>query len=194
MTVAAADQFVTDVRMPPDQTDDGLRAAVEIRRRWPDIAVLVRSEYGEKRYAAKLLADRSEGVGYVLKDRLAQVEALFDALERATAGSTALNPEVVRRLMAAASHTDPLSRLTPWERDVLHHMACPTPPATAAASWRSVLPQLLTGDRPTGVTSLPGIWLVRCLPPRKDLCRDASRERDPGRRGSRQVTSADSTP
>ncbi|MFF0153521.1 response regulator [Micromonospora sp. NPDC005203] len=117
------DVVVTDVRMPPTNTDDGLRAALEIRRRWPDIGVLVLSQYVEKRYAAKLLADRSEGVGYVLKDRVAQVEDFLDALDRVAAGSTALDPEVVRQLISATRHTDPLNRLTPRERDVLHHMA-----------------------------------------------------------------------
>jgi DNA-binding NarL/FixJ family response regulator len=117
------DAVVTDVRMPPTNTDDGLRAALEIRRRWPHVAVLVLSQYVEKRYAAKLLADRSEGVGYVLKDRVAQVEEFLDALDRVAAGATALDPEVVRQLMSATSHSDPLGRLTPRERDVLHHMA-----------------------------------------------------------------------
>ncbi|MCW3820040.1 response regulator transcription factor [Micromonospora sp. DR5-3] len=117
------DAVVTDVRMPPTNTDDGLRAAVEIRRRWPGIAVLVLSQYVEKRYAAQLLADRSEGVGYLLKDRVAQVDDFLDALDRVAAGATALDPEVVRQLMSATSHADPLSRLTPRERDVLHHMA-----------------------------------------------------------------------
>jgi DNA-binding NarL/FixJ family response regulator len=117
------DVVVTDVRMPPTNTDDGLRAALEIRRRRPGIAVLVLSQYVEKRYAAKLLADRSEGVGYVLKDRVAQVEDFLDALDRVAAGATALDPEVVRQLMSATSHSDPLGRLTPREREVLHHMA-----------------------------------------------------------------------
>lgn len=117
------DLVVTDVRMPPTNTDDGLRAALEIRRRRPATAVLVLSQYVEKRYAAKLLADRSDGVGYVLKDRVAQVEDFLDALARVAAGSTALDPEVVRQLMAATSHADPLNRLTPRERDVLRHMA-----------------------------------------------------------------------
>ncbi|WP_250007395.1 response regulator transcription factor [Actinoplanes sp. M2I2] len=117
------DVVVTDVRMPPTNTDDGLRAALEIRRRWPGLAVLVLSQYVEKRYAAQLLADRSEGVGYVLKDRVAQVEDFLDALDRVAAGSTALDPEVVRQLMSATAHTDPLSRLTLREGDVLRHMA-----------------------------------------------------------------------
>lgn len=117
------DVVVTDVRMPPTNTDDGLRAALEIRRRWPGIAVLVLSQYVEKRFAAQLLADRSEGVGYVLKDRVAQVDDFLDALDRVAAGATALDPEVVRQLMSATSRADPLGRLTPRERDVLHDMA-----------------------------------------------------------------------
>jgi DNA-binding NarL/FixJ family response regulator len=117
------DVVVTDVRMPPTNTDDGLRAALEIRRRRPGTAVLVLSQYVEKRYAAQLLADSSEGVGYVLKDRVAQVGDFLDALDRVAAGATALDPEVVRQLISATSHTDPLSRLTAREREVLHHMA-----------------------------------------------------------------------
>jgi DNA-binding NarL/FixJ family response regulator len=117
------DVVVTDVRMPPTHSDEGLRAAVRIRREWPQTAVLVLSQYVEKRCAAELLADRSEGVGYVLKDRVAQVEDFLDALDRVAAGSTALDPEVVRQLMANTTHTNPLSTLTPRERDVLHHMA-----------------------------------------------------------------------
>ncbi|WP_433381438.1 response regulator [Actinoplanes sp. CA-142083] len=114
---------ITDVRMPPTNTDDGLRAALELRRRWPELPVLVLSQYVEKRYAAQLLADRAEGIGYVLKDRVAQVEDFLDALDRVAAGATALDPDVVRQLMSATSHGDPLARLTPREREVLHHMA-----------------------------------------------------------------------
>ncbi|GAB2618894.1 DNA-binding response regulator [Paractinoplanes abujensis] len=117
------DAVVTDVRMPPGNSDDGLRAAIEIRRRWPGIAVLVLSQYVEKRYATQLLSDRSDGVGYLLKDRVAQVEDFLDALDRVAAGSTALDPEVVQQLMSRTSHADPLSRLTPREHDVLRHMA-----------------------------------------------------------------------
>ncbi|MEU4645321.1 response regulator transcription factor [Micromonospora sp. NPDC023814] len=117
------DVVVTDVRMPPTHTDDGLRAALEIRRRWPGTGVLVLSQYVEKRYATRLLADRPEGVGYVLKDRVAQVDDFLDALDRVAEGATALDPEVVRQVLAGADRTDPLARLTPRERDVLHHMA-----------------------------------------------------------------------
>ncbi|MFF5079336.1 response regulator [Actinoplanes sp. NPDC000266] len=114
------DVVITDVRMPPTDTDDGLRAALEIRRRWPSTGVLVLSQYVEKRYASQLLADRSDGVGYVLKDRVAQVEDFLDALDRVAAGSTALDPEVVRQLMSRSSG---LTRLTPRENDVLRLMA-----------------------------------------------------------------------
>ncbi|XVU23683.1 response regulator [Actinoplanes sp. CA-054009] len=117
---ARPDVVVTDVRMPPTNTDDGLRAALEIRRRRPSTGVLVLSQYVEKRYAAQLLADRSDGVGYVLKDRVAQVEDFLDALDRVAAGSTALDPEVVRQLMSGSSG---LTRLTPRENDVLRLMA-----------------------------------------------------------------------
>ncbi|XVV11044.1 response regulator [Actinoplanes sp. CA-131856] len=117
---ARPDVVVTDVRMPPTNTDDGLRAALEIRRRWPATGVLVLSQYVEKRYASQLLADRSDGVGYVLKDRVAQVEDFLDALDRVAAGSTALDPEVVRQLMSGSSG---LTRLTPRENDVLRLMA-----------------------------------------------------------------------
>ncbi|WP_018350445.1 response regulator [Longispora albida] len=126
IAAVAADQpdvVVTDVRMPPGHTDEGLRAALEIRRRWPEVGVLVLSQYVEKRYAAQLVTDRPDGVGYVLKDRVAQVEDFLDALARVAAGSTALDPEVIRQLVAASSHTDPLNRLTPREREVLHEMA-----------------------------------------------------------------------
>ncbi|MFI1993982.1 response regulator [Actinoplanes sp. NPDC020271] len=115
------DVVVTDVRMPPDNTDDGLRAALEIRRRRPGMAVLVLSQFVEKRYATQLLAAGSEGVGYLLKDRVAHVDDFLDALDRVAAGSTALDPEMVRQLMTG--HADPLERLTPRERDVLHLMA-----------------------------------------------------------------------
>ncbi|MGK5739903.1 response regulator [Micromonospora sp. URMC 103] len=117
------DVVVTDVRMPPTHTDDGLRAALEIRRRRPAVGVLVLSQYVEKRYASRLLADRPEGVGYLLKDRVAQVDDFLDALDRVAAGATALDPEVVRQVVAGSERTDPLTRLTPRERDVLHHMA-----------------------------------------------------------------------
>ncbi|MGI5467230.1 response regulator [Streptomyces sp. CA-132043] len=114
---------VVDVRMPPTHTDEGLRAALEIRRRWPNTAVLVLSQYVEGRYATELLSGSSQGVGYLLKDRVMQVEEFLGALERVGGGGTAFDPEVVRRLLARSAHTDPLQRLTSRERDVLDLMA-----------------------------------------------------------------------
>ncbi|MGK5553553.1 response regulator [Actinomadura kijaniata] len=117
------DIVVVDVRMPPTHTDEGLRAALEIRRRWPGVAVLVLSQYVEKRYATELITTDTTGVGYLLKDRVAQVDEFLDALERVGAGGAAFDPEVVRQLLTRSTHTDPLTRLTPRERDVLEHMA-----------------------------------------------------------------------
>ncbi|WP_067480813.1 response regulator [Actinomadura hibisca] len=117
------DVVVVDVRMPPSHTDEGLRAALEIRRRAPGVGVLVLSQYVEKRYAADLISTDPTGVGYLLKDRVAQVDEFLDALDRVAAGGAAFDPEVVRQLVMRSSHGDPLSRLTPRERDVLDHMA-----------------------------------------------------------------------
>ncbi|XVQ08525.1 response regulator [Spirillospora sp. CA-255316] len=119
----APDVVVVDVRMPPTHTDEGLRAALEIRRRRPGIGVLVLSQYVEKRYATELITADTTGVGYLLKDRVAQVDEFLDALDRVAEGGAAFDPEVVRQLLMRSSHTDPLSRLTPREQDVLGHMA-----------------------------------------------------------------------
>ncbi|QUH00757.1 response regulator transcription factor [Saccharopolyspora erythraea] len=117
------DVAVVDVRMPPTHTDEGLRAALEIRRRWNRIGVLVLSQYVEKRYAVELLGDGSESVGYLLKDRVLQVDDFLEALERVATGGAAFDPEVVRQLVARSAREDPLGRLTARERDVLDHMA-----------------------------------------------------------------------
>ncbi|MFI6081102.1 response regulator [Streptomyces sp. NPDC051217] len=117
------DVVVADVRMPPSHTDEGLRAALEIRKRWPAVGVLVLSQYVEKRYARELVTADSEGVGYLLKDRVVQVDEFLDALERVAAGRAAFDPEVVRQLLARSNRTDPLSRLTEREREVLGEMA-----------------------------------------------------------------------
>ncbi|MFC9796540.1 response regulator [Streptomyces sp. NPDC057695] len=117
------DAVVVDIRMPPTHTDEGLRAAVEIRERLPEVAVLVLSQYVERRYAAELLAAGAERVGYLLKDRVAQVEEFLDALERIHAGGAALDPEVVRQLVVRTTHGDPIARLTPRERTVLEALA-----------------------------------------------------------------------
>ncbi|MFF9017292.1 response regulator [Streptomyces sp. NPDC014870] len=117
------DVVVADVRMPPTHTDEGLRAALEIRRELPRVGVLVLSQYVERRYATELLTGESGAVGYLLKDRVAQVDEFLDALERVGEGRTAFDPEVVRRLLVRTSHTDPLARLTPREGEVLAAMA-----------------------------------------------------------------------
>ncbi|MGW4471796.1 response regulator [Nonomuraea sp. NPDC004354] len=117
------DIVVVDVRMPPNHTDEGLRAALEIRHRWPEVKVLVLSQYVEKKYATELMTGDVSGVGYLLKDRVAQVADFLDALERVGAGGAAFDPEVVRQLLARTTQTDPLTRLTPREREVLEHMA-----------------------------------------------------------------------
>ncbi|MGA5164805.1 MULTISPECIES: response regulator transcription factor [Streptomyces] len=117
------DVVIADVRMPPTHTDEGLWAALAIRRRRPRVGVLVLSQYVENRYATELLTGDPEGVGYLLKDRVAQVDDFLDALERVGRGQAAFDPEVVRRLLVRSTRTDPLSRLTARERDVLAEMA-----------------------------------------------------------------------
>jgi DNA-binding NarL/FixJ family response regulator len=117
------DVSVVDVRMPPSQRDEGLRAAIEARRRVPGTPVLVLSQYVERQYATELLADRAGGVGYLLKDRVGDVREFMDALRRVARGGTALDPEVVAQLMVRNRADDPLSALTPREREVLAAMA-----------------------------------------------------------------------
>jgi DNA-binding NarL/FixJ family response regulator len=115
------DLVVVDVRMPPTHTDEGIRAALVIRRQYPGVAVLVLSQYVEERYATDLLSTHTSGVGYLLKDRVAHVSDFLDALRRVAAGGTALDPEVVAQLLVRRS--DPLDRLTPRELEVLRLMA-----------------------------------------------------------------------
>jgi DNA-binding NarL/FixJ family response regulator len=114
---------VVDVRMPPTFTDEGLRAALVIRRQWPEVAVLVLSQYVEERYASELLAGSTRGVGYLLKDRVADIDEFIDALRRVAAGGTALDPEVVGQLLARSRRVDPLATLTIREQDVMKLMA-----------------------------------------------------------------------
>ena len=116
------DLVIADVRMPPSHTDEGIRAALAIRGRWPDIAILVLSQYVEERYAADLLSANTSSVGYLLKDRVADVTQFLEALRRVAAGGTALDPEVVAQLLLRRG-ADPLEALTQRERDVLALMA-----------------------------------------------------------------------
>src|SRR5487761_1660177 len=115
------DVVVVDVRMPPTFTDEGLRAALVIRDRWPEVGVLVLSQWVEERYATELISGRPHGVGYLLKDRVADVAEFLDALRRVAEGGSALDPEVVAQLLARSRH--PLSVLTSREREVLALMA-----------------------------------------------------------------------
>ena len=117
------DLAVIDVRMPPTHRDEGLRAAIEIRRPRPRVALLVLSQIVEERYATELLSGNTSGVGYLLKDRVADVTEFLDAVRRVADGGTALDPEIVRQLLARSRRVDPLARLTRKEREVLSLMA-----------------------------------------------------------------------
>ncbi|GAA3100402.1 response regulator transcription factor [Streptosporangium carneum] len=117
------DVAVVDVRMPPTYTDEGLRAALEIRGRRPAVGVLVLSQYVEKTYAAALLSGATEGLGYLLKDRVSEVADFLESLERVRAGGAVFDPEVVRQLIARTTRADPLSRLSPRETEVLRLLA-----------------------------------------------------------------------
>ncbi|MFE6686183.1 response regulator [Streptomyces sp. NPDC057743] len=116
------DIAVVDVRIPPGFTDEGVRAALVTRQQWPETAVLMLSQYVEERYAAELLAAHTSGVGYLLKQRVADVEEFIEALRRVAAGGTALDPQVVAQLLVRRP-SDPLERLTEREREVLALMA-----------------------------------------------------------------------
>jgi DNA-binding NarL/FixJ family response regulator len=117
------DLVVVDIRLPPDYRDEGLRAALEVRRQVPGTAVLVVSQYVEPTYAEELLADRGGGIGYLLKDRIMHVADFLEAVRRVAAGGTALDPEVVSQLFSRRRQDGPLERLTPREREVLALMA-----------------------------------------------------------------------
>jgi DNA-binding NarL/FixJ family response regulator len=117
------DVAVVDIRMPPTNTDEGLRAAKEIREKYPETGVLVLSQYVETEYAMELLAEGAEGVGYLLKDRVADLERFIDAVRRVGEGGSALDPEVVSRLLGRRRQEDPLAEISPRERQVLSLMA-----------------------------------------------------------------------
>jgi DNA-binding NarL/FixJ family response regulator len=117
------DVAVIDIRMPPTFTDEGLRAAIELRKQHPGLGILLFSQYVETRYAADLLADNAAGIGYLLKDRVADVSDFVEALVRVASGGTALDPEVVTQLLGASRRTDSISTLSARERQVLSLMA-----------------------------------------------------------------------
>jgi DNA-binding NarL/FixJ family response regulator len=114
---------IVDIRMPPTHTDEGLRAAQEIRETHPDVGVLVLSQYVEPTYAMELLAESAEGVGYLLKDRVSNVDEFAAAVRRVGEGGSALDPAIVSQLVGRRRRDDPLDQLTPREREVLEHMA-----------------------------------------------------------------------
>ena len=118
-----ADVTVADVRMPPGRTDDGLQAAIELRRRRPEAGVLVLSQFYEQRFAIDLIGERAEGVGYLLKERVGDVDAFVDAVTRVAAGGSVLDPEIVGRMLGRRRRESPIDRLSPRERDVLAAMA-----------------------------------------------------------------------
>jgi DNA-binding NarL/FixJ family response regulator len=117
------DVAIIDIRMPPTHTDEGLRAALMVRRELPNTAVLVLSSYVQEDYAVELLGDSAEGVGYLLKDRVADVDRFIDAIRRVAAGGSALDPEVVSQMLGRRRAAGPLSEVTPREREVLALMA-----------------------------------------------------------------------
>jgi DNA-binding NarL/FixJ family response regulator len=117
------DVAVVDIQMPPGQGDDGLRAALELRERLPGTGILVLSQYYEEQYALDLIGESAEGVGYLLKERVGDVEGFTDAVTRVATGGSALDPEVVGRMVGRRRHEGPLDQLTPRERDVLVQLA-----------------------------------------------------------------------
>ncbi|WP_345216868.1 response regulator transcription factor [Georgenia halophila] len=120
---ALPDVVIADIRMPPTHTDEGLRAALTLREDHPGLGVLLFSQYVETRYASRLLAGNAQGMGYLLKDRVADVRDFMDALARVASGQTVLDPDVVTQLLGASQADDGLSRLTAREREVLGLMA-----------------------------------------------------------------------
>ncbi len=117
------DVAVVDVQMPPGRSDDGLRAAVELRRQRPETGVLVLSQHYEESYAVDLIGDRAEGVGYLLKERVGDVDVFIDAVRRVAAGGSALDTQIVARMLGRGTPRGPLAQLTPREREVLAEMA-----------------------------------------------------------------------
>jgi DNA-binding NarL/FixJ family response regulator len=134
------DVAIIDVRMPPDNVDDGLRAALTIREELPGVGILLLSQYVEDRYLGRLLADGAEGVGYLLKDRVADVERLAEAVERVAAGGSVLDPEVISQMLGRSREQGPLDTLTDRERQVLSLMA-------EGRTNRAIAEQLFVSER-----------------------------------------------
>jgi DNA-binding NarL/FixJ family response regulator len=134
------DVAIVDIKMPPTHTDEGLRAALMIRSELPQTAVLVLSQYVEKEYAAELLAENAAGVGYLLKDRVADIDRFIDSVRRVAEGGSALDPEVVSGMLARRRSAGPLDELTPREREVLAMMA-------EGRSNRSIASELVVTER-----------------------------------------------
>jgi DNA-binding NarL/FixJ family response regulator len=122
-TALRPDVAIVDIRMPPTHTDEGLRAALEVRRRLPEVAILILSQYVEERYALELIENNPEGVGYLLKDRVVEVDDFLDSLNRVAAGGTVLDSEVVGQLLGRRRRKSPLDTLTAREREVLALLA-----------------------------------------------------------------------
>jgi DNA-binding NarL/FixJ family response regulator len=123
VTADPPDVAIVDIRLPPSHTDEGLRAAIQLRRKAPGVGVLIFSQYVETAFVAELLAGGSDGVGYLLKERVVQLDEFIDALNRVAAGGTALDPDVITQLFGRSQHRDQLAELTARERDVLALMA-----------------------------------------------------------------------
>ena len=153
------DLTIVDVRMAPTYRDEGVKAALVLRQQWPEIGVLLLSQYVEERYATELLSTSTSGIGYLLKDRIADVAEFLDTLRRVAAGGTALDPEVVAQLLQRRQ--DPLLRLTPRELDVLRLMA-----EGRSRASRPVLTSARVRWRSTSTTSSPN---STCRPPKSTI-------------------------
>jgi DNA-binding NarL/FixJ family response regulator len=134
------DVAVIDIRMPPNHTDDGLRAAKEIRASQPEVGILVLSQYVDEHYALALVADGAEGVGYLLKDRIGEVDRLLDAVKRVASGGSVLDPEVVAHMVGRRREEGPIAELSPREREVLELMA-------QGLSNKAICEQLVVSER-----------------------------------------------
>jgi DNA-binding NarL/FixJ family response regulator len=160
LTTRRPDVAVVDVRLPPTFTDEGLRAAIEARAAVPGLPVLVLSQYVEPLYARELLSDRDGGVGYLLKDRVANVGQFLDAVRRVAAGGTAMDPEVIAQLLTRQARNEPLGQLAAREREVLGPMA--EGRSNAAIAGRLFITEKAVGKHTNSIFSKLG------LPPSED--------------------------